>query len=83
MTTTTWLAAQVLALLLVAFPPAGLQPVVDAVGVGAVLAGLGLAVAGQQALGTNLTPLPKPRDSSELVSSGAYGLVSVDRGKGP
>ena len=29
-------------------------------------------VAGQQSLGVNLTPLPKPRNSSSLVTGGIY-----------
>ena len=38
-----WFAAQVIALLLVAFPPGGLRAPVDAAGWLAVVAGLGLA----------------------------------------
>lgn len=32
------------------------------------------SVAGQQVLGKNLTPLPKPREGSSLVTGGAYSL---------
>lgn len=37
-----WFAAQLVALLLVAFPPEGLRPLVDALGWLAVVGGLGL-----------------------------------------
>lgn len=68
-----YFAAQVALALLVAFPPGFLRPLADAAGWLAVGGGLGLLVAGQQALGANLSPLPKPRDSATLVTTGARG----------
>jgi protein-S-isoprenylcysteine O-methyltransferase Ste14 len=45
--------------------------------VGIPLLGGGLAMAGAAFcdLGSNLTPLPKPKDDSELVRTGLYGIV--------
>ena len=45
--------------------------------VGAVLVALGglLAVAGVRDLRENLTPLPRPRDTGDLVETGAYRLA--------
>jgi protein-S-isoprenylcysteine O-methyltransferase Ste14 len=40
-----------------------------------MLVGLALAVAGVVHLRSALTPLPHPREGSELVETGAYGLV--------
>lgn len=86
-----WFAAQLVALLLVAFPPGPLRPVLDAAGWLGIVAGLGMAVAGQQGLGKRLTPLPKPREGSSLVTSGIYaycrhpmygGLVLASAGLG-
>jgi protein-S-isoprenylcysteine O-methyltransferase Ste14 len=48
---------------------------VAVVGVALVLVGGGLAALGVVGLGRSLTALPHPRDGSELVSSGVYGLV--------
>jgi protein-S-isoprenylcysteine O-methyltransferase Ste14 len=45
------------------------------VGVGALVIGLWLAWRGLRDLDTALTPLPHPRDGSELVQHGAYALV--------
>lgn len=67
-----WLAGQLLALVAVVIPPNGLRAFVDAGGWLTFAAGLALVVAGQQRLGKNLTPLPKPRDDSALVTTGAY-----------
>ena len=46
-------------------------------GVGVALGAAGgvLALAGLVGLGRNLSPLPKPKQDSELVESGVYGLV--------
>jgi protein-S-isoprenylcysteine O-methyltransferase Ste14 len=40
-----------------------------------MLAGAGLAIAGVLRLGSNLTPLPYPRDGSSLIESGPYAIV--------
>ncbi|KAL4442753.1 hypothetical protein ABPG77_006747 [Micractinium sp. CCAP 211/92] len=86
-----WFAAQLVALLLVAFPPGQLRPLLDAAGWLGIVGGLGMAVAGQQVLGRRLTPLPKPREGSSLVTSGIYaycrhpmygGLVLASAGLG-
>ncbi|HEX9043416.1 MAG TPA: isoprenylcysteine carboxylmethyltransferase family protein [Candidatus Limnocylindrales bacterium] len=39
------------------------------------LAGLVLAVGGIRDLGSNVTPLPRPKDDAQLVETGSYGLV--------
>jgi protein-S-isoprenylcysteine O-methyltransferase Ste14 len=49
--------------------------VTSIIGLGAVAAGLVLAVRGLRDLGSNLTPLPHPRDQADLVVTGVYGLV--------
>ncbi|GAB4823968.1 hypothetical protein N2152v2_011014 [Parachlorella kessleri] len=67
-----WVAAQLVGILLVVLPPAGLQGAVDACGYLLVATGLGMMVAGQRSLGQNLTPLPKPRASNVLVTDGIY-----------
>lgn len=70
-----WFAAQAVLLLLVVVPPEPLRPLLSTVGWLATAAGLGLVVAGQQALGTNLTPLPQPRKSATLSTGGIFGYV--------
>lgn len=45
------------------------------VGLALMLAGAVLSVAGLLRLGPNLTPLPYPKDGSELVQAGAYAIV--------
>ena len=37
--------------------------------------GIGLCGAGLLRLGSNLTPMPKPKDDSQLTKTGVYGLV--------
>jgi protein-S-isoprenylcysteine O-methyltransferase Ste14 len=44
-------------------------------GVALMPSGAALSVAGLLRLGPNLTPLPYPKDCSELVDSGAYAIV--------
>ncbi|WP_298612289.1 isoprenylcysteine carboxylmethyltransferase family protein [uncultured Thermosynechococcus sp.] len=39
------------------------------------LIGLGLGIAGLFHLGNNLTPLPHPKEDSQLVTTGVYGWV--------
>lgn len=70
-----WFAAQVLALVLVAFPPAPLEGLISVLGVALVAAGGVLVFLGQRDLGRNLTPLPTPREEHSLVTDGIYGLV--------
>lgn len=65
-----WFAGQVLLAVAVLFPPGFLRPLLEGAGWLAVAAGLGLVVAGQQALGANLTPFPKPRESGTLSKEG-------------
>lgn len=67
-----YVIAQVLLIALVVFPPVNLKPVSQVIGAGAVLAGLAIIVAGSNALGKNLTPLPVPRDSATLSTDGMY-----------
>jgi protein-S-isoprenylcysteine O-methyltransferase Ste14 len=45
--------------------------------VGLVLGGIGmlLALGGLFALGTNLSPLPHPKEGAPLVETGVYGVV--------
>lgn len=70
-----YFAGQVVLALLIVFPPSFLRPLTDAAGWLGLAAGLGLVVWGQQSLGTNLSPLPKPRESSSLVATGAFEYV--------
>lgn len=70
-----WFAAQTVVLLLVIFPPGQLRQVVDVFGWVLVLCGLALIIAASIDLGTNLTPVPRPRDSNHtLVTDGMYQL---------
>ena len=46
-----------------------------AIGLAMMIAGAALSIAGVLRLGPNLTPLPYPKDCSQLVESGAYALV--------
>lgn len=45
------------------------------VGVALVVLGCLIGVAASRRLGRNLTPFPKPRDESQLVREGLYGVV--------
>jgi len=67
-----YVVAQFLFIALVLFSPVNLKPVSQVIGAGAVLAGLAIIVAGANALGKNLTPLPVPRDSATLSTDGMY-----------
>jgi protein-S-isoprenylcysteine O-methyltransferase Ste14 len=51
------------------------RTVTSVIGVGAIFAGLYLAVRGIRDLGSSLTPLPHPRPDGTLVVTGVYGLV--------
>ena len=75
-----WVVAQLVLLTLVAFSGV-LSGSLFGGGIGS-LAGLGLMMAGAALLGRglmdlgyNLTPLPYPRDDSELVETGVYALT--------
>ena len=77
-----WVLAQaaMLSLILVSplFSPRVLLwpgPIHEVVGAIFLLAGLVLFASGGLALGANLTPLPHPRDRSELCTRGIYRLV--------
>jgi protein-S-isoprenylcysteine O-methyltransferase Ste14 len=70
-----WFAGQVILALAVLFPPGFLRPLLEGAGWLGVAAGLGLMVAGQQALGANLTPFPKPRESGTLSKEGVLQYV--------
>ena len=77
-----WVAAQgLLIVLAIAAPrwerpwPPRVRRVSLAVGMPIAAGGAALLVAGSQRLGHNLTPLPKPREGSELVQGGVYGIV--------
>jgi len=62
------------ALLAVCFRGGGF-PIVVMAGVALMLMGAGVALAGAMALGSNLTPFPKPSDSAQLVRHGIYAVV--------
>ncbi len=55
--------------------PATLARILLIVGVALMLGGGGLLVAGLLRLGTNLSPLPRPRRHATLVQTGPYRLV--------
>ena len=75
-----WLALQFVLLALVALSgvvsgqafSAGLASLA---GVALMMSGAALLGRGLMDLGSNLTPLPHPRDDAQLVESGVYGLV--------
>lgn len=67
-----YVVAQFLFIALVVYPPVDLKTVSQVIGVGAVLTGLAITVAGSNSLGKNLTPLPVPRDSATLTTDGMY-----------
>jgi protein-S-isoprenylcysteine O-methyltransferase Ste14 len=74
-----WVAGQAVlltavALLAVCFRGGGF-PIVVMAGVALMLMGAGVALAGAMALGSNLTPFPKPSDSAQLVRHGIYAVV--------
>jgi protein-S-isoprenylcysteine O-methyltransferase Ste14 len=77
-----WVAIQ--GLLLAAVAVAGLagpmwtgvaRLATSGVGVVLIAGGLALGVIGARDLGGALTPMPRPRDSAELVETGVYALV--------
>jgi len=77
-----WVAAQgLLIVLAIAAPrwerpwPPALRRAGLSAGVPIALTGAALLVAGSQRLGRNLTPMPKPKEGSELVEGGVYGIV--------
>jgi protein-S-isoprenylcysteine O-methyltransferase Ste14 len=70
-----WFFAQLILILLVAFPPSGLRQIVDVAGYCCLAAGLAFITLGGLNLGQNLTPVPKPRDMHSLVTEGTYQLV--------
>ena len=77
-----WVVLQ--GILLVAIAACGLLPpvwagparvVTAAAGAALIALGVILAVAGMRDLRENLTPLPRPRDTGELIETGAYRLA--------
>jgi len=70
-----WFLAQLVLILLVAFPPSGLRQIVDVAGGCLLLAGLAFITLGGLNLGQNLTPVPKPRDMHSLVTDGTYQII--------
>lgn len=81
-----WVLAQVVLSIGFFFVP--IYPTVDPGGISSVwqyvawalaaltgLIAMGLLLGGVMALGDNLTPLPHPKDESELVTNGIYGVV--------
>ena len=67
-----WVLAQGTLILLVLFPPQGVQNIATSCGGILLLLGFSfMSVAGFN-LGQSLTPLPKPRDDAVLVTSGLY-----------
>ena len=75
----TWVAGQgilltVVALLAVCFRGGGF-PIVVVAGVALMIVGAGVALAGAMALGSSLTPFPKPSDSAQLVRHGIYAVI--------
>ena len=55
--------------------PLPFEPIRRVLGVGLILAGGALFIAGLFHLGPSLTPLPYPKDRATLVETGAYALV--------
>ena len=80
-----YVVAQVFLFALIVFGPANLPgwsawtspwaEIATWLGLALMLVGGALAVGGLLRLGSNLTPLPYPRDCSNLVESGPYAIV--------
>jgi protein-S-isoprenylcysteine O-methyltransferase Ste14 len=77
-----WLAAQIMLLCLAVVAPQWEGPWPSAyrragrwVGGPIALLGVLLVVTGSVRLGTNLTPLPRPKANGQLVQNGIYGVV--------
>jgi protein-S-isoprenylcysteine O-methyltransferase Ste14 len=62
-------------LLAVLFRGGGFHPVVVTLGVILLIIAAGVALAGAQALGRNLTPFPKPGAQAQLVRHGIYSVI--------
>jgi protein-S-isoprenylcysteine O-methyltransferase Ste14 len=69
-----WFLAQGILLLLLLFAASGIRQLVDVAGWCLVLTGIALITGGSLDLGSNLTPLPAPRDEHSLVTDGVYEL---------
>lgn len=70
-----WVIGQILCTLAILFPPLNISGMFKALGwiscaLGVLLMGISLST-----LGRSLSPLPLPRENSELVTSGVYGLA--------
>lgn len=69
-----WFVLQMTLILLVVFPPGGIRQIVDVMGYSAVLFGLTIISVAGFDLGQSLTPVPKPRESNVLTTTGMYEL---------
>jgi protein-S-isoprenylcysteine O-methyltransferase Ste14 len=81
--------AQVIAFLLVLFPPVKLNGLFEFLALGLIVAGITFGIYGFYSLGRNFSPLPTPRTKHKLVTHGAYaycrhplygGLIMVSLG---
>ena len=70
-----WFAAQAVATFLCVFPPAQLEPVAHVSGLAAVVGGAYVCVTSLGALGSALSPFPKPPAAAELVTDGAFAAT--------
>ena len=70
-----YFALQALLIFLVVFPPKGLGDIITTVGFIGLCGGIGIMASSGLSLGDNLSPLPKPREKSELVTDGMYSLT--------
>mmetsp|Transcript_12694 Transcript_12694/g.27501 ORF Transcript_12694/g.27501 Transcript_12694/m.27501 type:complete len:304 (+) Transcript_12694:94-1005(+) len=70
-----WFFAQIAALALIVFPPVPLVGLIDLVGTLALTSGLVFIGYGLLSLGRNLSPMPTPRKTHTLVTSGMYSYV--------
>lgn len=70
-----YFALQSLLILLVIFPPKGLGDLITTIGFIGLLGGVGFIASAALSLGDNLSPLPKPREGSELVTDGLYAVT--------
>lgn len=67
-----YFVAQLVALLFLVFTPAFLNVISSILGVAFLLGGLAVVVVGLNDLGRSLSPLPQPRASNQLVTTGLY-----------
>jgi len=70
-----WFVGQLVAILLVLFPPSAFDSLGKVLGVFSVFIGGSLIVLSAQTLGGSLTPFPKPLEDAQLSTSGPYELI--------